>query len=80
MELDSINNYYMVFFGADDKKVFVPESKLSGISRTSGELLFSIPENVSSSLSSATNHKFYIVSKSPSVADIVLTQGTWELK
>ena len=80
VELDSINNYYMVFFGADDKKLFIPESKLSGISRTSGELLFSIPENVSSSLSSATNHKFYIVSKSPSVADTVLTQGTWELK
>ena len=70
----------MVFLGTDDKKLFIPESKLSGISRTSGELLFSIPENVSSSLSSATNHKFYIVSKSPSVADTVLTQGTWELK
>lgn len=80
VELDSISNYYMVFFGADENKIFIPESKLSGISRTSGELLFSIPENVSASLSLASNHKFYIVSKTPSVADTVLVQGTWELK
>lgn len=80
VELDSINNYYMVFFAVDGSKVYVPESKTSGVSRTSGELLFSIPADVTTRVSSTTNHKFYLVAKAPSVDDMVLVQGTWELK